>query len=100
MKLFKVKQTNDPTVVAGASAGAFVRPPVGTLQCPVTRPFSKYETNKNVVGSCCKCQDQTQCVDAAAGTTWYNYGGVMAMTANNDVVDKSKFFYYLSRIHR
>ena len=83
-------------MVNGVSAPALL---VNAIQCPVTRPFSKYGANNNV-DSCCKCQDQTQCVDAATGTNYYNIDGVKAMMADNDVVDKSKFFYYLSRIHR
>ena len=87
-------------MVAGASAGAIQRPPAKAIQCPVIRPFSKYGANTNIVESCCKCQQQTGCEDAAPGTNYFNIGGVEAMMADNNVVDKSKFFYYLSRIHR
>ena len=66
-----------------------MKPPNGSIQCPVQRPFSKYGADKTVT-ECCKCQGQTQCEAAAAGTNYYNWGGAKAMMEKNDVVDKSK----------
>ena len=101
--------SNNPIVADGAVSMGYTLPPgavsigslppAGALMCPITHPFTKYGVNNNIVESCCKCQ-QTGCEEAAAGTNFNNIGGVEAMMADNDVVDKSKFFYYLSTIHR
>ena len=79
---------NDVSVV-----GAAVALPKDAVQCPVRHPFSKLGANK-AVDACCKCGDQTQCTNVAdidiKGINHYNIGGVNAMMAKDDVVDKSK----------
>ena len=85
------KATNNVSV-----AGAAATLPAGAVQCPIEHPFSKYGANGSTVVSCCKCQSQTKCKDAA-GATHYNIDGAGAMMEANDVVDKSKFLIVVSQ---
>ena len=66
----------------------------GAVQCPVTHPFSRYGTGTQTVDACCKCGDQSKCTLVGEidikGINSYNEGGVNAMRADDDVVDKSK----------
>ena len=81
--------------VAGPEVDAL---PVDAIQCPIRYPFTKYKDNPDQpsfeIGSCCKCQDQTNCEPAAEGVNYYNIGGVNAMMAENDTVDESKFLVF------
>ena len=88
--MFSATPANTGSVNGVVAANAL---PAGAKQCPVTRPFSKYGANTNIVEECCKCQQQTKCEAAADNVNSFNEGGVYAMRQNNDVVDKSKFFY-------
>ena len=61
------------------------------IQCPIKHPFPKFGEGTNTIEVCCKCISQTKC-QAADGANYPNMDGVEAMLANNDIVDKSKFF--------
>ena len=61
------------------------------IQCPIKHPFPKFGEGTNTIEVCCKCKSQTKC-QAADGANYPNMDGVEAMLADNDVIDKSKFF--------
>ena len=61
------------------------------IQCPIKHPFPKFGEVTNTIEGCCKCKSQTKC-QAADGANYPNMDGVEAMLADNDVIDKSKFF--------
>ena len=78
---------------AAGAAGAAAVLPAGGVQCPVRHPFSRLGEN-GAVDACCKCGDQSKCTPVGdigiTGINHYNIGGVNAMQADDDVVDKSK----------
>ena len=80
-------------VSVGGAAGAAAVLPAGGVQCPVRHPFSRLGEN-GAVDACCKCGDQSKCTPVGdigiTGINHYNIGGVNAMQADDDVVDKSK----------
>ena len=92
--------SNCDNYLAESSAGPEVDAlPVDAIQCPIRYPFTKYQDNPDQpsfeIGSCCKCQDQTNCEPATEGVNYYNIGGVNAMMADNDTVDESKFLVFI-----
>ena len=64
--------------------------PIGAVQCPIRYPFSKYQEGSYEIGSCCKCQDQTNCEPAGEGVSYYNIVGTTAMVEENETIDESK----------
>ena len=64
--------------------------PIGAVQCPIRYPFSKYQEGSYEIGSCCKCQDQTNCEPAGEGVSYYNIVGTTAMVEENETIDESR----------
>ena len=76
-----------PIVVAAPEDDAL---PIGAVQCPIRYPFSKYQEGSYEIGSCCKCQDLTNCEPAGEGVSYYNIVGTTAMVEENETIDESK----------
>jgi len=75
----------DPIVVAAPEDDAL---PIGAVQWRY--PFSKYQEGSYEIGSCCKCQDLTNCEPAGEGVSYYNIVGTTAMVEENETIDESK----------
>lgn len=78
--------------------------PAGEDKCPIRFPYPKWRYPENFfnIWLCCKCQDQTNCKPAGQtvgnGAIKPNEDGHLAMMADNQFVDESKFlasrFYF------
>ena len=68
--------------------------PPNAVQCPIQHPYSKYADGTQTIESCCKCESLTKCtlikdIENGEGINYYNLGGVNAMRADNNTIDRS-----------
>ena len=84
------------TVAPNAETLSTVLIPSWAIQCPISRPFTKYRQDTQTVEACCKCQSQTKC-QAANGANHYNGDGAHAMMLDDGEIDRSEFSHLISK---